>query len=99
MNETTENEEFDDYDEDEFDEDELDEDELDEQEPPKYGMNTPEFNEAFRIHNSADALKDMVKILDDINRGFLPVLPETKKAAKSAIKEICAVLCEYEGKV
>lgn len=46
-----------------------------------------------------DSLKAVLSILDLMKKDYLPKLPETKKTAQEAVKELCAALCEFAENV
>lgn len=57
-----------------------------------------EFISSFTLQREIECLKTLTSMLDHMGKGYMPELPDTKKAAQKAIKELCAALCEFADK-
>lgn len=53
----------------------------------------------FALKREIDSLTAMTNILEYMKSGYMPELPETKKAAQTAVRELCAALCEFADKL
>ncbi len=57
-----------------------------------------DFISSFALQRELKCLETFVTTLDHMGKGYMPELPDTKKAAQKAIKELCAALCDFADK-